>query len=167
MLYYKHNLEREGQMGTRSTIAMKKPEGGVVAIYCHWDGYPAHNGDILNKHWTDTDKIAQLIGLGDLSSLGTELGEKQDFDNRQTQSEDWCLAYGRDRGEKDIDARHYPDVQAWIESKKNSWCEWAYLWDGQDWLVHQIKDEETDYPVFDFADVVLLQHQKEIAEMAK
>ena len=70
-------------------------------------------------------------------------------------------------GEKDVDARHYPDVQAWIESKKNSWCEWAYLWDGQDWLVHQIKDEETDYPVFDFADVVLLQHQKEIAEMAK
>ena len=79
-------------MGTRSTIAMKKPEGGVVAIYCHWDGYPAHNGVILNKHWTDTDKIAQLIGLGDLSSLGTELGEKQDFDNRETQSDGWCLA---------------------------------------------------------------------------
>ena len=154
-------------MGTRSTIAMKKPEGGVVAIYCHWDGYPAHNGDILNKHWTDTDKIAQLIGLGDLSSLGTELGEKQDFDNRETQSDGWCLAYGRDRGETDVEARHYPDVQSWIESKAKSWCEWAYLWDGENWLVHQIKDESTEYPVFDFADVVLLQHQKEIAEMAK
>ena len=77
------------------------------------------------------------------------------------------MAYGRDRGEKDVDARHYPDVQSWIESKAKSWCEWAYLWDGENWLVHQIKDENTEYPVFDFADVVLLQHQKEIAEMAK
>ena len=81
------------------------------------------------------------------------------------------MAYGRDRGEKDVDARHYKNVYDWIESKKNSWCEWAYLWDGQDWLVHEIKPDveylDTDYPVFDFADVVLLQHQKEIAEMAK
>ena len=158
-------------MGTRSTIGMKKPDGGVVAIYCHWDGYPAHNGDILNKHWTDTDKVAQLIGLGDLSSLGTEIGKKQNFDDRLGQDDNWCLAYGRDRGEKDVAARHYKNVYDWIESKKNSWCEWAYLWDGQDWLVHEIKPDveylDTDYPVFDFADVVLLQHQKEIAEMAK
>mgnify|MGYP001178961423 CR=1 FL=1 len=102
-------------MGTRSTIGMKKPDGGVVAIYCHWDGYPAHNGDILNKHWTDTDKVAQLIGLGDLSSLGTEIGEKQDFDDRLGQDDNWCLAYGRDRGERDVDARHYKNVYDWIE----------------------------------------------------
>ena len=161
-------------MGTRSTIAMKKPDGGVVGIYCHWDGYPAHNGDILNKHYTDTDKIAQLIGLGDLSSLGSEIGEVHDFDARYGEqpelpmTDDWCMAYGRDRGEKDVEARHFDDVKSWTEAMEGSWCEWAYLWDGENWLIHKMSnDDDSGFPVFDFASVALLQHQKEIAEMAK
>lgn len=149
-------------MGTRSTIAMKKPDGGVVGIYCHWDGYPAHNGDILNKHYSDTDKIAQLIGLGDLSSLGPEVGEVHDFDARYGEqlelpmTDDWCMAYGRDRGETGCEAKVHEDVQDWVEFRAGSWCEYFYLWDGRDWLVSNGKKDPQGYPEFDFLEVAIL-----------
>jgi hypothetical protein len=34
-------------MGTRSVIARPTPEGGFCGTYCHYDGYPAHQGRIL------------------------------------------------------------------------------------------------------------------------
>ena len=86
-------------MATRSTIALEFADGSVQQIYCHWDGYLEHNGQILLKHYSDPFKLQRLIDLGAVSSLRPEIGEKQDFDNRQTQNEDWCLVYARDRGE--------------------------------------------------------------------
>ena len=34
-------------MGTRSVIARPTPEGGFHGTYCHYDGYPAHQGRVL------------------------------------------------------------------------------------------------------------------------
>ena len=34
-------------MSTRSVIARPTPEGGFHGTYCHYDGYPAHQGRIL------------------------------------------------------------------------------------------------------------------------
>ncbi len=34
-------------MGTRSNIAYKKSDGKIVSMYCHYDGYPEHNGVML------------------------------------------------------------------------------------------------------------------------
>jgi hypothetical protein len=34
-------------MGTRSVIARPTPEGGFCGTYCHYDGYPAHQGRVL------------------------------------------------------------------------------------------------------------------------
>mgnify|MGYP000010367979 FL=1 len=158
-------------MGTRSTIAMKKPEGGVIGIYCHWDGYPDHNGQILNEHYADTDRIAKLIDLGDLSSLGPELGQAHNFDAKYSDEpeldlhDDWCMAYGRDRGEVGTEPRHFDDVKAWRDAFADCWCEWAYLWDGENWLVHKMSnDDDGGFPVFDFADVAIIQHQTEMAK---
>ena len=86
-------------MATRSTIALEFADGTVEQIYCHWDGYLENNGQILLKHYSDPFKLQRLIDLGAVSSLRPEIGEKQDFDNRETQNEDWTLAYARDRGE--------------------------------------------------------------------
>ena len=35
-------------MGTRSVIARPTPEGGFHGTYCHYDGYPAHQGRVLH-----------------------------------------------------------------------------------------------------------------------
>ena len=92
-------------MATRSHIGKQLENGQIKYIYCHWDGYPKHNGAILKEHYTTEAKVDELLALGDLSSLGEEIGEKQDFDNISTHKDGWCLAYGRDRGEENIEAR--------------------------------------------------------------
>ena len=139
-------------MATRSNIAYRTPEGKIRSIYCHWDGYPAHNGEMLRRYYTDNTKIAQLIDLGSLSSLGAEIGEQQDFDDRSSQKEDWCLAYGRDRGEVDVEAREYDDIPSWIDDME----EYAYLWNGKEWLVndHGRKDDD-GFPVFDIVEYMV------------
>jgi hypothetical protein len=58
----------EKKMATRSYIGFL--DGDTVHyVYCHFDGYPEGVGQILQNHYTDIDKIKQLISRGDLSSL--------------------------------------------------------------------------------------------------
>ena len=75
-------------MATRSTIAIQNEDGTVTGIYCHWDGYPKHNGKILVTDYTTEEKVRELIALGDISSLGSTINE--------------TVAYGRDRGERSV-----------------------------------------------------------------
>lgn len=93
-------------MSTRSYIGKKLSDGQVKYIYCHFDGYPSHNCVILKEHYNTEEKVDQLLELGDLSSLGEEIGEKQDFDS--TENKRWCMAYGRDRGESGVEANVAP-----------------------------------------------------------
>ena len=78
-------------MATRSRIGIENENGTVSSIYCHWDGYPEHNGKVLKEHYTDRSKVEQLIELGDISSLREEPGV--------------TVAYHRDRGEDFQEAR--------------------------------------------------------------
>ena len=132
-------------MATRSNIAMKTATGKIVSVYCHWDGYVANNGKILLENYTDIDKIEALVALGSISSLGTVIGEQQDFDDRSTQKDEWTLFYSRDRGEE-LSIQEYDDIPSWIADME----EYAYLWNGKEWLVndHGAADEK-GYPIFD------------------
>ena len=138
-------------MATRSNIAMKTTTGKIVSVYCHWDGYVANNGKILLENYADVDKIEALVALGSISSLGTVIGDKQDFDDRDTQKDEWTLFYSRDRGEE-LSIQEYASIPDWIDDME----EYAYLWNGQEWLVndHGEKDEK-GYPVFNFLDVMV------------
>ena len=145
-------------MATRSTIGIKNIDGSITNIYCHWDGYPEHNGTILNEFYKDNDKIQSLMALGNLSSLAAEVGEQHPFDRDYTNPElnlydNWCMAYGRDRGETDQEAKTHANTEQWIDYREGSWCEYAYLWDGQHWLVHSMgnKDESGSF-IFDFVE---------------
>jgi len=138
-------------MATRSNIAYKTAEGKIRSVYCHWDGYPEHNGKILMDHYTDQAKIEALIELGSISSLGTELGEKQDFDDRSTQKDEWTLAYHRDRGEQLV-VSEYEDVPSWVADME----EYAYLWNGQEWIVNDHGERDAQgFPIFDFIETKL------------
>ena len=61
-------------MATRSTIALEFADGTVGQVYCHWDGYLAHNGKMLQEHYSDPFKLRDLIDLGDLSTLAIHDG---------------------------------------------------------------------------------------------
>ena len=96
-------------MGTRSMIAIQNPYNKTVrAVYCHWDGYLEHNGAILQKHYSNSPKVNNLIALGDISSLRPEIGEKHAFSRLETPMDDeaydklygnMTTFYTRDRGE--------------------------------------------------------------------
>jgi len=140
-------------MATRSNIAYQTPEGKIRSVYCHWDGYPEHNGEMLRRHYTTTEKVAALIELGSLSSLREEIGQQHPFDRDYTNPElpltdNWCLAYHRDRGEE-LSIQEYDDIPSWIEDME----EYAYLWNGQDWLVNDHGATRGGFPVFDFVEV--------------
>lgn len=142
-------------MSTRSTIAYRTPEGRIVAVYCHWDGYPAYNGAILQAHYQEARKIAQLIGYGDISSLGAEFGKQHDFgarDDAETLADTTCTFYNRDRGE-DTSCNVFNDVPSWLAHY--DWSDYAYLWNGTEWLVHNTYTGKGEFPVFDRLEDVL------------
>ncbi len=107
-------------MATRSTIALEFADGTVQQVYCHWDGYLDHNGKTLLEHYSDPFKLRELIDLGDISSLGPNIGEKHSFDiphkygtpeyeAEQEKRRAITTFYGRDRGETGTQARKFAD----------------------------------------------------------
>ena len=119
-------------MATRSIIGKCESNGSIVAIYCHWNGYPDNNGNLLLNYWTNELKINALMKLGNLSSLGKEIGSKQDF-NRPTDT-DWCLAYGRDRRQTKQNAVKLDSLDDFVEYTKSCGADYAYLWEEGNWL---------------------------------
>ena len=107
-------------MATRSTIALEYADGTIDQVYCHWDGYLSNNGVILQEHYKDPFKLQRLMDLGDLSSLGPNIGDQHDFDcpykYGTPEADAWyadkkevCTFYGRDRGETGTKARRFKD----------------------------------------------------------
>ena len=123
-------------MATRSTIALEYANGQVDQIYCHWDGYLDHNGQILLQHYMDPFKVRDLMDLGDVSSLGPQLGEKHSFDIQakygtpeyeaeQRARQEVCTFYGRDRGEEGTQRKRFADFHDY--KKEHQYEEYEYI----------------------------------------
>lgn len=108
-------------MATRSSIALEFPNGAIKQVYCHWDGYIEHNGKILFENYSDPEKLKTLLDLGDLSSLGIDIGTKHDFDERTK----YCTFYGRDNNQLDTKAEIFSDFQTYL--KIASFQEYNYI----------------------------------------
>ena len=131
-------------MGTRSAIGVMHGDK-VKAVYCHWDGYLEHNGKILQESY-DSPKTNELVSMGNMSSLGAEIGEKHPFDNpydfrtpeyeaHKAKYGDMCTFYGRDREEED---QEYIVVESAKEMfNKFSWCEFFYVMKDGVWYVSE------------------------------
>jgi hypothetical protein len=125
-------------MATRSYIGVRNTDASVDYIYCHFDGYPTSVGATLVEHYTDMNKVNALMKLGDLSILGNEIGEKQDFNDRSTHNENWCLAYGRDRGEPNTSVK----TTTYKEFVSDEGVCYVYLFDGDYWECFDTYDPE-------------------------
>ena len=117
-------------MATRSTIALEFADGTVGQVYCHWDGYLSNNGKILFEHYQDPFKVRELIDLGDVSSLGPEIGTKHDFGEVCQDS----TFYGRDRGETGIEARYFENFEDYKANHQYEEYEYILRTDGR-WYV--------------------------------
>jgi hypothetical protein len=143
-------------MATRSTIAMEQPDGRVMQVYCHWDGYLDHNGKLLQEHYTDRAKVLALMMLGSISSLRPEIGMPHDFDARyydEDPRKQWVVAYGRDRGEDNVDAHVYKDFEDY--KANHQYEEYEYIFRSDDrWYVSEYS---RDYELLDEA----IKHREE------
>ena len=164
-------------MATRSTIGILNTDGSVTAVYCHWDGYPEHNGKILIENYTTEEKVRELIGLGSISSLGAKIGEQHpfskfelkqeapDFDelmalDAQSEAAGWTTFYGRDRGETDVNTNIFPNVADFVNEFSE---EYNYLFISGTWYVNDHGATLGDTPVLDMVEQVLEVRESENA----
>ena len=123
-------------MATRSTIALEYANGQVDQVYCHWDGYLDNNGKLLRDNYQDPFKVQMLMDLGDISSLGSEVGSKHDFDDRS----DDTTFYGRDRGETGTEAKRFANFEDYKANHQYEEYEYILRADGN-WYVSQYSGE--------------------------
>lgn len=133
-------------MSTRSRIAVIREDGTFRSIYCHFDGYPAGVGDTLANHYTDPAKVGQLIDLGDISSLGPEIGEPHPFDDRSDATAGWCRAYARDRNEPGTEAKASADFSALVALTEGCWGEYLYIFANGTWQCYDAKGKALAMP---------------------
>ena len=154
-------------MSTRSYIAEELKDGKYKVIYCHFDGYLEHNGEILVNHYKDRKKVEELLTLGDLSSLAENINpdptkeHSYEYSKRQ---ENVCVSYNRDRQDND------PENEAQILTKeemfKNYWIEYFYIftldnkWKYYDYQHKGLKDVKEDLGKINLQDEAKKQTQK-------
>lgn len=73
-------------MSTNANVRIKRADGTETGIYVHWDGYVENTGIILQLCYNTTEKVEELLELGDISHIDTTI--------------ETCKAYHRDCGEE-------------------------------------------------------------------
>jgi len=137
-------------MATRSTIALEFADGTVQQVYCHWDGYLAHNGKMLLEHYSNPFILRDLIDLGGLSSLRATIGTKHAFSQFDLpkeeveafikRTENMCTFYARDRSEKLV-VHKFVDFQDYLAHHSYEEYEYILRRDGN-WYVKQDNEFE-------------------------
>ena len=101
-------------MSTHSYIAYVKSDNDIRCIYCHFDSYLEHVGNLLQKCYNESN-LDELMDRGDLVSL--ELEPKA------------CEAF-KDRGESGVDAKHFNSLD---ELKKYADNDFNYYFKDGTW----------------------------------
>lgn len=120
-------------MSTRSTIAVVRADGSVKSVYCHWDGYLKHNGQVLLDGYNSQELAEKVTSLGDISFLDERydpIGEHS-FDNPEDGT---TILYGRDRGEIGVTADSFWDINEYHSKNEHQGFDYLYK-DGQ-WTVN-------------------------------
>ena len=97
-------------MGTRSRVGVM--HGTVCkSVYCHYDGYLEHTGQILLKHY-DSVRANELVSRGDNSGV-QETVEAMNF--------------YKDRGETDVDWQVAQTFEEFLDQVEKCFAEYYYV----------------------------------------
>ena len=125
-------------MATRSNIGILNNDNTITSVYCHWDGYPSHNGKILLENYNTEEKVRELLKEGNISSLEPNCNkpENHSFDKPK---KGYTVYYGRDKGELDFK----PKTDSALLKQSMFDNEYGYLFDTNlnQWLI--INDNKT------------------------
>ena len=98
-------------------------DGGVRAVYAHWDNYPSGAGAKLVQCYTTKEQVAELIDGGNISTIMARSG----WDG--TPFEEETVLYYRDRGDKDTEPEQLESVDEFYIYTRQCDGEFAYLYD--------------------------------------
>lgn len=114
-------------MATRSTISIHENEK-FKAVYCHWDGYPSHNGKLLLKYYNHPDIINKIMELGDISNLDISIEKPEGLDLRSP-VKGYTRFFKRDMNYKDSDCTIVYSIKE-LKDLSDDWgAEFIYLFD--------------------------------------
>jgi hypothetical protein len=116
-------------MATRSRIGIQLPDGSILSVYCHWDGYPEFNGVKLVENFNSYEKASELIDGGDVSCLWTNAGW-----NNETLPVTGPLYYSS-RG--DVTE---PRLDETVDEYLGNGEEYAYLFANGEWVCYDTCD---------------------------
>lgn len=120
-------------MGTCSTIAVVRADGSVKSVYCHWDGYLSHNGQILLDDYNSQELAEKVTSLGDMSSLG-ERYDPIGVHSYENAEKGTTILYGRDRGETGVSGNTFKTLEDY--NNGNDWMGYDYLFKDGQWTVN-------------------------------
>ena len=121
-------------MATRSRIGIQLPDGSILSVYCHWDGYPEFNGVKLVENFNSYEKASDLIDGGDVSCLWTNAGW-----NNETLPVTGPLYYSS-RG--DVTE---PRLDETLDEYLSNGEEYAYLFANGEWVCYDTCDWHDTY----------------------
>ena len=129
-------------MATRSNIGIVNSDGSVTGIYCHWDGYPENNGKLLLNHYNNTAIVYELMDLGNLSYLAENLYCDNNSHSFNNPADKVCVAYGRDRGEKNEESRSFNNISEFEKYANNTAADYQYLFNDNKWTYREFRSTD-------------------------
>jgi hypothetical protein len=129
-------------MATRSRIGYLNDQGNIVSAYCHWDGYPSHNGAILRGFYDTLPKVQELLSIGDMSSLGPRCDAPQG-----QPTSDHTIYYGRDRGEEPSPTKTHASKAELLDESKQGWVDYVYLFENGSWTYAYLNGDGSFQPL--------------------
>lgn len=120
-------------MATRSHIGIRNDDNTVSYVYCHYDGYPEHNGKILLNHYNNKEIINTLLNNGNMSILGEQIDPSPDSPHTFSgkRQDNVCIFYFRERNETGQEKKTVSGV---VEYKMHkSGIDYQYLYENNQW----------------------------------
>jgi hypothetical protein len=121
-------------MGTRAHIGFEHDDGTVDVVYLHWDGYPAHAGRLLVKHYHSKEKAKELVSMGSISELDENIHPPANVRHTpEMPARDTCIFYKRDRKERQIVSTQYKSVDDAVMKIKDMDVSYLYIFIQNQW----------------------------------
>lgn len=139
-------MESTKKMTTRSFIGLEQDNGKYLVSLCICDGYLTRNGALLFDHYTNKEKLEELLALGKLSFLDIHVHPYSDSPPHSYKKPHYytTIAYGRDVGEQEYEPAKELTIEEIEQEIEADMClEFIYLF-GKDniWRFFTRKNRE-------------------------
>jgi hypothetical protein len=125
-------------MSTRGRLGIQLSDGSILSIYNHFDSYSEGLGLKLVEHFNTKEKVQELVDLGDISCIWTNLGF-----NQETLPETGPLPYSA-RGE-DCPPQVSDDLDYFLKLTNECGGEYAYVFANGEWKCYNTTTWKGEY----------------------